>query len=249
MAFWTLYKREISSYFLSTIIYLVLFASALSIGFYFTLTFNAMLERDYRQYTVLQGAVIGFFFWLMLIIQVPLVTMRAFSEEFKMGTIEMLLTAPVREWEVVLAKYLGALTFFLILWLPLLADVVIVHLVSGGKIQILWPATAVTFLGIGLFGMFYVAIGIFTSALTKNQIIASILCFAVIFFSFSLGFLSYLSQAEQIKNALGYFSGIEQMDNFARGLLDSRPIVFYTSGTIFFLFMTQRLLQARRNKA
>jgi len=249
MAFWTLYKREVNSYFFSTIAYLVLFASAVTVGCYFSLTFNAMLEKDFRQYTVLQGSVIGFFFWLMLIIQVPLVTMRSFSEEFKMGTIEMLLTAPVREWEVVLAKYFGALTFFCVLWLPLLADVLAVHFASGGKIVILWPATAVTFAGIALFGIFYVAIGIFTSALTKNQIIASILSFSFIFLGFSLGFVSYLSQAESIKNALGYFSGIEQMDSFARGLLDSRPVVFYTSGAAFFLFLTQRLLQARRNKA
>ena len=72
-------------------------------------------------------------FWMLLFVQVPLITMRVFSEEFKLGTIEMLLTAPVREWDVVLAKFFGALTFFLVLWLPIALDLTALQLFSSPR--------------------------------------------------------------------------------------------------------------------
>ena len=107
--------------------------------------------------------------------QVPLITMRVFSEEFKLGTIEMLLTAPVREWDVVLAKFFGALTFFLILWLPIALDIT-----SRSSFQ---PTAATHFLGTdrshcpdhdSTGRQFYVSLGVYTSVLTKNQIIAAV---------------------------------------------------------------------------
>src|SRR5260221_14628143 len=100
MAFWTLYKRELNSYFQSAVAYVVLFGSALIQGIFFVLLVGLIADQNYKEQSVLQIYFVWPLFWLLLIGQVPLITMRVFSEEFKLGTIEMLLTAPVRELDV-----------------------------------------------------------------------------------------------------------------------------------------------------
>lgn len=249
MAFWTLYRREAGSYFVSPIAYVVFFATAMGVGAYFNFIFNYFNDYGIRQLTVLQASVNTFFFWLTLMVQVPILTMRSFSEEFKLGTIEMLLTAPVREWEVVLAKFFGAFSFFITLWIPLFFNLLLLSAFSNPHVPLLWRPTLNTALLIVLVGAFYIAIGIFTSVLTKNQIIAAILSFALIFLSFSMSFVSYLKVTAQTQNLLSYFSAIEQMDTYSKGIFDSRPVVFYLSGTVFLLLLTQRFLEARRLKS
>lgn len=249
MAFWTLYRREAGSYFVSPIAYVVFFASALGIAAYFNFIFNYFNDYGIKQVTVLQASVNTFFFWLTLMVQVPILTMRTFSEEFKLGTIEMLLTAPVREWEVVLAKFFGAFTFFLLLWVPLFFNLVLLSTFSNPHVPLLWCPTGNTALLMVLVGAFYISIGVFTSVLTKNQIIAAILSFALIFLTFSMSFVSYLKVNSQTQNLLSYFSSIEQMDTFSKGIFDSRPVVFYVSATVFLLLLTQRFLEARRLKS
>src|SRR5476649_2310707 len=107
MAFWTLYKRELNGYFQSAVAYVVLFDSAVIQSMFFVILVQFIMDANYKEQSVLQIFFTWPLFWLLLIGQVPLITMRVFSEEFKLGTIEMLLTAPVRDWDVVLAKYLG----------------------------------------------------------------------------------------------------------------------------------------------
>lgn len=249
MAFWTLYRREAGSYFISPIAYVVFFATAMGIAAYFNFIFNYFNDYGIRQITVLQASVNTFFFWLTLMVQVPIITMRVFSEEFKMGTIEMLLTAPVREWEVVLAKFFGAFTFFLTLWFPLFFNLLLLSTFSNPHVPLLLRPTLNTGLLMVLVGAFYISIGVLTSALTKNQIIAAILSFAAIFLSFSMSFVSYLKVTSQTQNLLSYFSAIEQMDTFSKGIFDSRPVVYYLSMTVLLLLLTQRLLESRRLKS
>ncbi len=249
MAFWTLYRREAGSYFISPIAYVVFFATALGAGTCFNFIFNYFNIAGTQNYTVLQASVNSPFFWIILLVQVPVITMRVFSEEFKMGTIEMLLTAPVEEWEVVLAKFCGALTFFVTLWFPLFFNLVLLSTFSNPHVPLFWKPTLNTFFLIFLVGSFYVSIGVFTSALTKNQIIAAILSFALIFCSFFLGFMQFLNVTGPMRDLLGYFSTLEQMDTFSKGIFDSRPVVFYLSMTAFLLLLTQRVLEARRLKS
>lgn len=249
MAFWTLYRREAGSYFISPIAYVVFFATALGIAAYFNLAFNLFNDNGIRQVTVLRAMINGPFFWMIVMVQVPIITMRVFSEEFKMGTIEMLLTAPVREWEVVLAKFLGAYTFFLLLWTPLFFDLLLLSTFSNPRVPFLLMPSLNTALLIVLVGAFYTAIGVLTSVLTKNQIIAAILSFCAIFLSLFVGFMSYLRVTTQTQNLLAYFNTSEQMDSFSNGIFDSRPVVFYVSMTVFLLLLTQRLLESRRLKS
>src|SRR5271154_4617077 len=181
MAFWTLYKREFTSYFQSAVAYVVLFGSAIVQGVQFWFILSAVMGPPvYKEQSIMQIFFTWPLFWLLILVQVPLITMRVFSEEFKLGTIEMLLTAPVREWDVVLAKFFGALTFFLILWLPIALDLTTLQLFSIPEPPFYWSQVGLTALTITLVGGFYISLGVFTSVLTKNQIIAAVLCFAFI---------------------------------------------------------------------
>ena len=249
MAFWTLYKRELNSYFQSAVAYVVLFGSALAQGIQFIFIVTAIWTQNYKEQSVLQIFFTWPLFWLLLLVQVPLITMRVFSEEFKLGTIEMLLTAPVREWDVVLAKFFGALTFFVILWLPIALDLTALQLFSNPAPPIYWNEVGLTALTLVLLGGFYVSLGVFTSVLTKNQIIAAVLSFALIFGAFGVALLRWIQHVDANLLALiSYISTPEHLQNAVLGLFDTRPLVFYVSVTAFILLLTKSILEGRRLK-
>jgi ABC-2 type transport system permease protein len=247
MAFWTLYKREFTNYFHSAVAYVVLFGSALVQGIQFCLILKLVTDQGYREQSILQIFFNWPLFWLLILVQVPLITMRVFSEEFKLGTIEMLLTAPVREWDVVLAKFFGALTFFLVLWLPVALDLTAMQLFSVPPPPVYWSQIAMTALTITLVGGFYISLGVFTSVLTKNQIIAAVLCFAFLFVTFGVSMLRWIQHVDATLLAwVSYVSTPEHIQNAGLGIFDSRPVVFYVSMTAFVLMLTKSILESRR---
>ncbi len=247
--FLTLFRKELGSYFVSPVAYIVLLACSILIGFTFYFWVEFFITNNIKEVTILHVMNNGYFFWFVLLFQVPVITMRSFSEEFKLGTIEMLLTAPVREWEVVLAKYFAALTFFIILWTPSVLNVSWLHFVSAQKIAISLGMLLLPYGCILLIGGLYVAIGIFASVLTQNQIISAIISFCMIFLFFCFGLLGYVNSGSESRNLIEYFSVQAQMETFSRGIFDTRPVVYYLSGSAFFLFLTQRILLSRRLKA
>ena len=250
MAFWTLYKRELNSYFQSTVAYIVLFGSAVAQGIQFVFIVSAVASSNYREQSVMQIFFTWPLFWLIMLVQVPLITMRVFSEEFKLGTIEMLLTAPVREWDIVLAKFFGALTFFMILWAPITLDLIALQLFSNPAPPFYWSQVGLTALTLALVGGFYASLGVFTSVLTKNQIIAAVLCFALLSVAFGASLVRYLQSTDSTTLGwISYISTPEHFQNAVQGLFDSRPVVFYVTVTAFMLMVTQRILLGRRLKA
>jgi ABC-2 type transport system permease protein len=249
MPFWTLYKREISSYFQSVVAYVVLFGSAVVQGIQFLFIVTAISSENYKEQSVMQIFFTWPLFWLIMLVQVPLITMRVFSEEFKLGTIEMLLTAPVREWDVVLAKFFGALTFFAILWLPIVLDLIALQLFSNPPPPVYWSQILLTAMTLLLVGAFYVSLGVFTSVLTKNQIIAAVLCFALLSVAFGVSLIHWISHIDAtMLEWVSYVSTPEHFQNAVQGLFDSRPVVFYVTMTALMLMLTQRILQGRRLK-
>ena len=247
MAFWTLYKRELSSYFQSAVAYIVLFASAVVQSLLFVILLRYIMDANYKESSIMQIFFTWPLFWFLLLIQIPLITMRTFSEEFKLGTIEMLLTAPVREWDIVLAKFFGALTFFLILWLPIALDLLALQVFSNPEPPVYWSQIGMTALTITLAGSFFVSLGIFSSALTKNQIIAAVLCFAFILIPFALALWRWVQHMDAFTLAcISYVSGQEHFQKAVVGIFDTRPIVFYVSVTAFMLLLTKTVLEARR---
>jgi ABC-2 type transport system permease protein len=250
MTFLTLLNREIRAYFLSPVAWVVLFFFLLLTGFNFYAGVAA-LNRGPSEVTVVEAFFNTVFFWFGFVLVFPLITMRLFSEEYKMGTIEPLMTAPVRDSQVVLAKYAGALFFYIILWLPSLLYFYVFNRVT----RLDAAGAAGPYLGayamLLLIGMFYLAVGCLASALTRNQIVAAVMSFSVITLLFFMGLLNLfiLSITPALRELTAYFSALEHMSEASRGFFDTRPVVFYLSLTAIVLFLTFHVFQSRRWRA
>jgi ABC-2 type transport system permease protein len=245
--FYTLLTREVRSYFYSPIAYVVLvfFLLVSGVDFYFQISY--MNQRP-MAYSVQEAFFNSVFFWFAFVLIFPLITMRVFAEEFKLGTIEPLMTAPVRDWQVVLAKYFGALIFYVVLWLPTLLYFGIFQLVTHQPAANSAGAYCGSYLMLLLLGMFYIAVGCLASVLTNNQIVAAIISFCAITLLFFLGLIQFilLYVSSATRDLLGYFSAIEHMATFSRGIIDTRPIILYLSMTIVVLALTYQAFQSRK---
>src|ERR1700704_4550890 len=245
--FFVLFMREVRSYFYSPIAYIVLvfFLLVSGVDFYFQVSF--MNQRP-MSFSVQEAFFNSVFFWFAFVLIFPLITMRLFAEEFELGTIEPLMTAPVRDLQVVLAKFFGALVFYIVLWIPTLLFFAIfqkiTHQPAANSVGAYWGS----YLLLLLFGMFYLSIGCLASVVTKNQIVAAIISFSVITLFFFLGLvqLILLDVSSGMRDALGYFSAIEHMGTFSRGIIDTRPIVLYLSMTVLMLALTYQAFQSRK---
>jgi ABC-2 type transport system permease protein len=245
--FYTLLIREIRSYFYSPIAYIVLVFFLLLSGVNFYYVVSYMNQRQI-EYTVQELFFNWFGFWFPFVLVFPLITMRLFAEEFKLGTIEPLMTAPVRDLQVVLSKFFGALLFYLVLWIPTLLYFAIFLQVTHQPAAHSAGAYFGSYLMLLLLGMFYLSIGCLTSVLTKNQIIAAIISFCAITLLFFLGLVQFilLDVSSETRDLIGYFFAIEHMGTFSRGVIDTRPIVLYVSMTIVMLALTYQAFQSRK---
>lgn len=244
-AFGILLKRELMAYFCSPIAYLVTMFFLAMIGFSFWMLIG-ILAQGTLSVTILSELFGSIFFWIAMLIVVPILTMRLFAEEKRSGTIETLMTAPVTDTEVVLSKYAGALLFFVLMWLPTALYLLILHRLSPIEAPPDWGAFVSGYAGAFLVGALYLAVGTLCSALTRNQIVAAIMCFACISILFFTGFLTYTARDPWVREWSSYISSVEYMRDFARGAWDSRALVFHLSGTVFVLFATVKIMESRR---
>jgi len=188
------------------------------------------------------GPVLCFF----LPVVIPIITMRLFAEERKLGTLESLLTTQVRPSEVVMAKFAATLVFYLVLWLPVLVYAYILNDLGPGGVPDAGALRAGV-LGVLLVGAVYISVGLLMSSLSTNQIIASISSFAILCSAFSIGlYMAYMSQNPVVKVLGLWLSTLAHMLDFSRGIVDSRQIVLYLSLTAFFLFATVKMVETKR---
>ena len=248
-AFFTLVRRELSSLFCSWTGYIIIAGVAFLLGF----SFSSMLRGLNTQPTpvpVTQLFYETLYFWLVVLIVSPLITMRSFALEKSSGTYETLMTTPVGDAQVVLAKYMGAMLFYIILWLPLMGCVLVVRYYSKDPTALDPGALGSTYFGIFLLGSVFMAIGIFASTVTRSQIIAAMVAFALGLSLFMLSFLS-AAVATQIgweAQVVAHLALMEHMRDFARGVVDLRPVLLYLTLTVFFLFLSWRTVESRRWK-
>ncbi len=174
--------------------------------------------------------------------------MRIFADEKRSGTIELLMTAPVTDAAVVLGKYAGALSFFVIMWSPTVAYAYVLRAFSPLTASVDYGPMLGGYLGAFLVGGFYVALGVFASSLTRNQIIAAIVSFTFFGVFFFAGLFVYVGKTDLLKDVVGYFSAMAHMSDFSRGAIDTRPIVFYLSSTVLLLFATVKVVESRKWK-
>jgi ABC-2 type transport system permease protein len=239
-------ERELRSYFLSPLGWVV----ATGFLFFNGLSFQTILDylndpRAPASTTPLDFFFGGtLFFWLALLFVGPVLTMRLLSEERRSGTLEMLLTAPVTEGQVVLGKYLGALVFYLFLWAPTLVYV----LLLARQLPLDWGPVGASYLGTLGVGAMFLAIGVFASSLTKNQVVAAVFAFSLTFLCFLPAFLEFLVNDPKLRDALGYLNLYQHMDEFSKGIVDTRRLVYYVSVSALFLFLASRAVEAGKGK-
>lgn len=240
-AVWATYTRELRSYFFAPLAYVVLFFFLVVTGFIFiNLIGNLMDPR-----MMAPDPALSYFFrssWLMLILLAPVLTMRLLSEELRSGSIEILMTAPITEAQVVAGKYLAALTFYASLWLPTL----VYALLIARQSEVDWGPVAAGYVGILGIGALLLAVGTFASSMTRSQLVAAMVGVALVFLLFLLGIFEGQIENEKLKQALDYVNLWSHIDEFARGIVDTRRLAYYGTGVLFFLFLATRALEDKK---
>jgi len=241
---WAIVRRELISYFSSPLAYIVMTAFLLMQGYIFYLIVSFLNNPSTQAMTPLRlffGGTI--FFWLFLLFVVPVITMRLLAEERRSGTLEVLLTSPVTEGQVVVGKFLAAMIFYIALWLPTSIYV----LVLGRHSEIDLGPVFAGYLGVLLLGFLFLAVGTFASTLTDNQLIAAIIAFAAMVVLFSIGLVEQLLiSSSAFKAALGHMNLWTQMDDFAKGIVDTRHVVYQLSVGILFLVLAAKSLEVKK---
>lgn len=246
-AFFTMWRKEWQGYFLSPIAYAVLVVFLAAMGHVFWFLCSALADGA-PGITVMGLFFASPFFWMVLLFMVPVLTMRTLAEEKRSGTIETLLCAPVSDAAVVLAKFAGVLSFYVVMWLPTLGYLGVLSYFQAATAPVEWGSVAGGYLGALLIGCFYLSVGIFCSALTSNQVIAGFICFSALLTLFLAGFLDALGRQDWTREVGLYISSYQHLVDFSRGVFDTRPVVFHVSGTIVCLFAATRVLESRQWK-
>jgi len=248
--FITLLGREVKSFLYSPIAYVVLFFFLIATGFNFY-SGVSFLNQGPSEVTVVEAAFNTVLFWFPFVLIFPLITMRTYADEFRMGTIETLATAPISDSQIVLSKFLGAFIFYILLWAPSFLYFTAFEQITGKAAAVAAGAYGGSYLLLLLIGAFYVALGCLASALTNEQINAAVMTFVAIFGFFVTGLLGFIlnSPSQAVRDLISYFSAVEHMADFSRGLIDSRPLIWYISMTSFTLFLNLQVFQYRKWKA
>ena len=249
---WAICKKEIKTYFTSPIAYVAITVFLVLVGFFFYSLiwwFNSQSLQMARNPYYLQQMNINQMVYsplfhnisIILLLMVPLLTMRLFSEEKKMNTDELLYTSPLSVNQIILGKYFAAL--FVLFVMLSLTGVLSIFIFAFGNPEVLPILTG--YLGLFLMGAAFIAIGIFFSSLTENQIVSAILTFGALLLFWILNWAA-ISAAGMWKSVLNYLSIFQHFDDMTKGILDTTDVVYYVSFVFLGLFLTHSVIQSRR---
>jgi ABC-2 type transport system permease protein len=243
-------QREVNAYFASPIAYVLIGFFALLFGWFFyvplaffiqqssqmgmnptqALNINQMLVGP----TLMNTTVIMLFLF-------PLITMRTYAEEKRSGTIELLLTSPVTDVEIIIGKFLGAMLLYAAMLAVTLLHMAILFIFGDPE----WKPIATGYLGLLLMGGCFLSLGLFISSLTKNQIVAAMATFAVFLMLWVINWIStFVGPTTQ--TVLQYLSLTEHFDDFAKGVIDTKHVIYYLSFMAFGLFLTAKSVDSER---
>lgn len=250
-----IWQRELKGYFASPIAYVVLTVYLFLSGFFFYSILTAVVQNTMMQSQFGQGAqpvdvpgiVSRSFFGTMsvvLLFMIPMLTMGLFAEEKKRGTMELLLTTPVSNLQALLGKYLASLSFLILMFLA--SGITISALFLYGQPE--WKPIVGGYLGLLLYGAALLAIGLFISTLTENQIVAVVITFGVILVLWLIESFSAGAQGV-VRDVLSYLSVIGHLDDFIKGVIDTSNVIFYLTFAFVGLFLTYRSLESMRWKS
>ena len=246
--FLTILSHEVRMLLVSPSTYIAAVAFLSLMGF----VFMGILE-DYSKMPqdTSPASVFFLYYWIPVIFMVPLLTMKCLAEERRLGTIETLLTTPVSTAEVVMGKYGAAYILYMVFWLSSAGFFYILKHFAGDA-HLIDPGPILGgYLFIAVSGLFFVAIGVFASSLSRNQAVAGMIC-AVLLFGVILG-IEYLARASwldrealaPLKEAVNYARVFQHYEDFTRGIVDVRELLFYVSGTVLALIFSILSVEAK----
>jgi ABC-2 type transport system permease protein len=228
------YRKELLSYFRSPIAYFVLAVFLLGTGYFFSynmfMSGSASMTETFRNMGIL------------LLTVSPLVSMRLFSAEYSGRTMELLTTLPLKPWEIVLGKFLGAVTILLLMTAGTLIDLVPLYLFGNPQTTTIVAG----YIGFVLLGMACLAVGQFFSALTHNQIVAALITVPVLLSFWFIGYLQNFQASYALRSLLGYLSFALHFADFVQGLIRSEAVIFFLIVSAIALTLNASYLQWRR---
>ena len=249
--------KELRSYFVSPVVYVAIAVFLLSFGFLAYTLVDRTSTLALQQMQMGTGAaaqlnlndlvfrpLTAWTGFLLFLVVVPLLTMRLLAEERKLRTFELLMTSPARLNEIVVAKFLSVY----IIMLGLIGSTCIVPLTLTLFNDFEWNPVLVNYLGLALQAGLFIAVGLFASALTENQIISALISFGLLFLLWLLGVAGMTFGDTTSGNILAYLAFGEHFGHFVSGLVDTKDLVYYASGIALMLFLAHRVLESTRWK-
>ena len=243
----TVLKRELKSYFSSPVAYIILVVFLVLSGVFFFLYLQSFISSQFdprfqlfKEKLNLNEFVVRPYLGtisVVLLLMIPVISMRLIAEEKKNYTSELLFTSPIRVVQIVLGKFLAPLTLFLIMLILSAIHLLILTLYGNPD---LGPVLS-GYLGLFLLGASFLSIGLFASSLTENQIVAAVISFGILLVFWILG-----ASSDADSSVLGYLSIINHFDNFTKGVIEVKDVVYYLSFSFFGLFLTQVTLDSER---
>jgi ABC-2 type transport system permease protein len=244
-------NKELRSYFASPIAYAVIGLFAFAFGYMFLLYLWGFMEQTAQMGASMGQAVnvnqmlirplimqLGVL-WLFLL---PMVTMRTYSEEKRSGTIELLLTTPLTDTQIILGKFFGALGLYAAMLLATLPSFAVLFAYGNPD----WAPVASTYLGLLLFGASFIAFGLWISSMTQNQIVAGAATFMLLLLLLLVGWMRDFTTDTRILGVISGLSIYEHLDDFTKGVIDTKHVVYYLSIITFGLFLTARSVDGER---
>ena len=249
---WAICKKEVKTYFTSPIAYVLITVFLVLVGFFFYSlvwwfnNYSSQAARDpaYLQQLNINQMVFSPFFHnisIILLLTIPLLTMRLFAEEKKRQTDELLYTSPISVSQIIIGKYAASL--FVLLVMLLLTGILSIITFAYGNPEFIPILNG--YLGLFLMGAAFIAVGIFFSSLTENQVVAAMLTFGALLLFWILNWAAG-SASGMWKDVLNYLSFFQHFDDLTQGILDTTDIVYYASFCFFGLFLTHSVIQSRR---
>jgi ABC-2 type transport system permease protein len=244
-------RKELRSYFASPIGYIVLGFFAVLYGVFFVVMLQYFVRASMQMgqfggqaavninqdmlRPILQNVTV------LLLFVLPALTMRSYSEEKRSGTIELLLTSPLTDFQIIMGKFLGALTLYAIMLGITLIHMGVLFVYGNPE----WKPILTSYFGLLLLGSSFLSLGLFISTLTTNQIVAYISTFAVFLLLWIIGWFGSVSSG-WVTDVMSYLSIIEHFDDFSKGVIDSTHVIYYLSFITFGLFLTAKSVDSER---
>jgi ABC-2 type transport system permease protein len=243
-------RKELRGYFASPIGYVVVGLYAIVFGYFFAIGLNWFVRQSMQapqfgggplninqqmiRYVFMNSTVINLFV-------VPLITMRTYAEEKRSGTIELLMTSPITDFQIITGKFLGALGLYLAMMAITLVHMAVLFIYGSPE----WKPILTSYLGLVLLGGSFLGVGLFFSSLTRNQIVAGMFTFAVLLLLWVIDWLGSLG-GPTFESIVSYLSLTGHLEDFLRGVVDTRHLVYYLSFITFGLFLTAKAVDSER---